>query len=127
MSVPEFVLENGKKLITVLGPMAADILREKIEKYVEKPHGSKVKDGAFEGCPIELAEDKAVIAVHPEKGEVVLLTSDNIQSYQLMMEKKKLHKVKFKTYYYYYITFRDGSTCYARMRKKYRDAMIRNV
>jgi len=127
MEITEVVIEGGKKLIQILTPELLKILKEEIERCKSKPHGSKVKEGVFKDCTIELAGDKALIAVNPEKGEVVWLTSDNIQSYQLVKEKERFHIRKYETYYYYYITFKDGSTCYARMRGKYRDAMINNV
>ncbi len=114
-------------MIQILTPEVLGALRSKIEQYKRIPHGSKVKEGVFKDCTIELAGDKALIAVNLEKGEVVWLTSDNIQSYQLVKEKERFHKGKYETYYYYHITFKDGSTCYARMRRKYRDAMINNV
>ncbi len=93
--------------------------------YFLKNHGSKVKEGAFKDCTIELAGDKAFIAVTPKKGEIVWLTSDNIRSYQFVKEKERFRprKMKYKTYYYYTITFKDGSQSYVRMRKKYRKAM----
>jgi hypothetical protein len=95
--------------------------------YFLKNHGSKVKEGAFKGCTIELAEDRAFIAVTPKKGEIVWLTSDNIQSYQYVKEKERFRPLKmaYKTYYYYTITFKDGSQSYVRMRKKYRKAMMK--
>jgi hypothetical protein len=125
MEMQNNVKEMGKNLIKIVGPILADELRRRWEKYKNKPHGSKVKEGVFKDCTIELAGDKALIAVHPENGEVVWLTSDYIDSFQLVKEKKKLHNMKYKTYFYYHITFKDGSQCYARMRKKYRNAMIK--
>lgn len=127
MGIPEGIVVAGKKLITILGPIAADELKRRVEEYRKKPHGSKVKEGIFKDCTIELDGDRAFIAVNPEKGEIVWLTSDNIQSYQFMQEKKKFHNWQLKTYYYYHIIFNDGNQCYARMREKYRDAMINNA
>ncbi len=100
---------------------------QELMTYFLKNRGSKVKEGAFKGCTIELAEDKAFIAVTPKKGEIVWLTSDNIQSYQYVKQKVRFrpNKMAYKTYYYYTITFKDGSQSYVRMRKKYRRAMIK--
>lgn len=110
-------------LVKVLG---IEVLEE-LKKYFGKTHGSKVKEGRYKDCTIELNGDKAFIVVNPEKGEVVWLTSDNIQSYQFIKEKERLHKGKKKMYYYYHITFKDGSTSCVRMREKYKTAMIRHT
>ena len=67
--------------------------------------------------------DKACIQLDKAGSRVLLLTSENIQSYRYV--KKKYHKLKLKDYYYYEITFKDGSESYVRMSKKYRDAMER--
>ena len=91
-----------------IGPVALQIAKKWFQKYTSKDHGSKVKMG------IQL--DKA-------GSRVLLLTSENIQSYRYV--KKKYHKLKLKDYYYYEITFKDGSESYVRMSKKYRDAMER--
>ena len=100
---------------------------QELLNYFLKNHGSKVKEGAFKDCTIELAGDKAFIAVTPKKGEIIWLTSDNIQSYQFVKKKDRFRPLKmaYKTYYYYTITFKDGSTSYVRMRKKYRKAMMK--
>ncbi len=119
MTIPKEVIDLAK----ILGP---EVLAELI-KYFGKTHGSKVKKGAYKDCAIELDGDKAFIVTDPEKGEVVWLASDNIQSYQFVKEKEKFHRMKLKTYYYYNITFKDGSTSYVRMRKKYCKAMLNNV
>lgn len=119
MKIPKEIIDLAK----VLGP---EVLAELI-KYFGKTHGSKVKEGSYKDCTIELDGDKAFIVTNPEKGEVVWLTSDNIQSYQFVKEKEKLHNMKMETYYYYSITFKDGSTSYIRMREKYKIAMIRHT
>lgn len=119
MKIPKEIIDLAK----VLGP---EVLAELI-KYFGKTHGSKVKEGSYKDCTIELDGDKAFIVTNPEKGEVVWLTSDNIQSYKFVKEKEKLHNMKMETYYYYSITFKDGSTSYIRMREKYKIAMIRHT
>lgn len=119
------MLEEIVDLLKILGPEDYKKLIKKILKYIGKPHGSKVKEGAFKDCTIELAGDKAFIAVAPKKGKIVWLTSDNIESYRFVKEKERLHYTKYKTYYYYNITFKDGKTSYVRMRKKYRKAMMK--
>lgn len=111
------------EMATIFGP---EILN-KLKNYAGKPHGSKVKEGAFKDCLIELAGDKAFIVVTAEKGEIVWLTSEYIKSYQFVKEKEKLRKGKFKTYYYYTITFKDDSVSYVRMRKKYLKAMMKHT
>lgn len=110
-----------------LAKLIAPKLLDELIAYEGKPHGSKVKEGAFKDCTIELAEDKAFIVATPENGEIVWLTSEYIQSCQFVKEKEKLHKGKLKTYYYYNIIFKDGSKSYVRMREKYRTAMLNNM
>ena len=105
-----------KGMVTIVGPA---LLKQGI-KFVGKDHGSKVKKGAFQECPVEMFADKACIVVDTEEGEIVLLTSENIQSYRYIKKKDRMAH----TYYYYEIVFHDGTTSYVRMRRKYRDAMI---
>ena len=121
MGIPPEALE----LLTILAPKGLDILR----KRLAAPHGSKVKDGAYKDCTIELDENDeyAFIVVDPGRGSVLYLTSDTIQAYQYVKQDKKLHKGKLKTYYYYNITFKDGSASYVRMRKKYCNAMFNHM
>lgn len=119
MIIPPGAVPAAKKLLTVLGPVAAGQLK----KYFSKDHGSKVKMGAYQDCPIGLFGDKACIITNEGNGEVIFLTSDTIQTYRLT--KEKFRPARMKTYYYYDITFKDGSTSYVRMSKKYRDAMKR--
>lgn len=115
MALPTIVVQAA----TILAP---EVLN-KLKNHVGKPHGSKVKEGAFKDCTIELAGDKAFIVATAEKGEIVYLTSEYIQSYQFVKEKQKLRRGKLKTYYYYNIIFKDGTASYVRMRKKYCKAM----
>ncbi len=61
--------------------------------------------------------------LNEDRGEVIMLTSETIQSYKLCEEKKKLNSAGYHTYFYYDITFKDGSKSYVRMRRKYREAM----
>lgn len=105
------------KIVTVLGPGVIKIGKELWDKT-----GSKVKTGAFQDCPLDMFGDKACIVTNPKQGGVVLLTSETIASYEFVKEKHK--KAKFKTYYYYEITFKDGQKSYVRMSSKYRNAML---
>lgn len=107
------------EIVTVVG----SALLEKAKVYWSKDHGSKVKMGAFHECPIEMFGDRACIVVDEEKGEVIFLTADFIQSYRYAGQKKRTVKLKQHTYFYYTITFKDGRESYVRMRRKYRDAM----
>lgn len=93
-----------------------------IEKKPWKKRGSKVKDGAYKDCAIEMIGDKAVI-VSKETYKVIELTSEYIESYQFLKEKERIVNFKQHTYYYYFINFKDGERSYVRMRRKYRDAM----
>lgn len=110
-----------KGIVSILAPVAL----EKAKGYWGGNHGSKVKMGAFQECKVEMFGDKACIVVDPERGEIILLTSDYIQSCQFVKEKFK--KLKMKTYYYYEIVYKDGKQSYVRMSGKYRDAMTRHM
>lgn len=129
MPLPISVPATTGKMIAILTPKVLDWVTAKATSYMGKPHGSKVKEGAYKDCTIEVDpnEEYAFIVVDMNRGEVVLLTSDNIQSCQFLKDKKKLHKGKLKTYYYYNIIFKDGSRSYIRMRRKYRDAMLNHM
>ncbi len=98
---------------------------EEESKENPKDHGSKVKEGVFAECSIEMFDDKAGIIVNRDKQEVVMLTRDNILSCKFVKSKKR--GIKLQTYYYYHITFHDGQKCQARMRKKYRNAMLSSM
>ena len=106
-----------------IGPVALQMAKKWFQKYTSKDHGSKVKMGEFAEASIEMFGDKACIQLDKAGSRVLLLTSANIQSYRYV--KKKYHKLKLKDYYYYEITFKDGSESYVCMSKKYRDAMER--
>lgn len=129
MPLPIGVPAAAGKIITKATPQLAEWVFTKTVSYMGKPHGSKVKEGAYKDCTIELdpSEEYAFIVVDMDRGDVVFLTSDTIQSCQLLKEKKKLHSGKLKTYYYYNIFFKDGSRSYVRMRKKYRNAMLNHM
>lgn len=113
------------QLITILGPQALAWLEDRLTK----PHGSKVKKGAYKDCLIELDESKeyAFIVVDPARGNILYLTSDTIQSCEYVKKAKKRRYLEYKTYYYYDITFKDGNRSYVRMRKKYRNAMFNHM
>lgn len=96
--------------------------KERLKKE-PKDHGSKVKEGVFAECSIEMFDNQAGIIVNKETQEVVMLTSDNVFSCKLVKSKIRM----MKKYYYYHITFHDGQKCLARMRKKYRDAIMGNL
>lgn len=121
MAIGEIAIGIALNVVTELSPTVLN----KLKNQIGKPHGSKVKEGKFKDCTIELADDKAFIAVTvtDKKGEIVWLTSENIKDYQFVKKKKKFRKGKLKTYYYYTITFKDNSSSYVRMRKKYCKAM----
>ena len=111
-------------------PLALGAARElyknkKQLQYFINQRGSKVKMGEFAGAPIEMFGDKACIQFGDDGKDVLLLTSDNIQSYTYVKKKKRVAVAKVHTYYYYNITFKDGSESYVRMRSKYAQAMER--
>ena len=112
-------MEAAQKIVVVLAPAAL----AKAKRYWSKDHGSKVKRGAFQECSVEMFGDKACIVVNEDSGEVVMLTSETIQTYRYVKEKYKTSRMK--KYYYYDITFKDGSESYVRMSKKYQEAMER--
>jgi len=95
-------------------------------KSLVKSH-SKVKTGAFCDCSIKLFGDKACIMVDKDRGEVIMLTSDTIQSCRYVESKKKVKPNGVHTYFYYDITFKDGRESYVRMNRKKRDAMMAHM
>lgn len=107
-----------KGVVTILGPA----LLKEAKKYWKEDHGSKVKEGAYKNCSIDMFADKTCILVDPEDGEIVLLIAENIMNCRFIKEKFRVKRGK--TYYYYEITFVDGKESYVRMSKKYRDAML---
>lgn len=72
---------------------------------------------------IEMFGNKACIQLDEEGSNVYMLTSDNVKDYEYVKEKKKLGGKGYRTYFYYDITFKDGTESYVCMRRKYRDAM----
>lgn len=118
--LPGMALE---KLMTTLAPIALGALQKKMGDYISTPHGSKVKEGVFKDCPIELIDNEACIVTDADKGEVLYLNRYTIESYEYKKKKKKIKG----TYYYCNITFKDGSVSYVRMREKYLGAMLRDM
>lgn len=118
-NIPPKVVAAAKNILIYGGPVAA----RELKKCVSKDNGSTVKMGAYQKCPIEMFGDRACIIVNADKGEYVLLTADTIQSYKFVKKKKRLTGAGYRTYFYYNITFHDGSESYVRMRRSYRDAM----
>jgi len=108
-------------LVTIIAPA---VLKE-TKKYWKKDHGSKVKEGAYKNCSIDMFGSKACILVEPEQGKVLLLTDEEIAGCKFIKDKFRIKCGK--TYYYYEITFKDGSRSIVRMSKKYRDAMCEYV
>ena len=121
---PKIAIIAGE-LANEFGPIALDKAKEKFTKYINTNHGSKVKMGEFADAKIDMFGDKACIKLSEDGRQFLLLTSDNIRSYKFVKEKKKLAKGKLRTYFYYNITFTDGSESYVRMRRKYAQAMER--
>ncbi len=117
--IPPEAIPVAKQIVIALAPAVLD----KARKCWSKDHGSKVKQGAFQECSVEMFGDKACIVVNENNGEVVMLTSDTIQSYRFVKKKERTVGLSRHTYFYYDITFKDGSESYVRMRRKYRDAM----
>lgn len=116
--IPPIALELAKKgIVTILVPA---VIKE-AEKYWSKDHGSKVKDGAYEESSIQIVGNKACILVDVAHGEVVFLTSDEIESCKFIKEKFRLNRGK--KYYYYEILFTDGKVCQIRVSDLIREAM----
>lgn len=120
---PPEAIAVAKKILTYGGPIAA----KELKKYLGKDHGSKVKMGVYQECSIGMFGDRACIIANADNGEYVLLTSDTIQSYKYVKEKRRVVGLTSHTYFYYNITFKDGSESYVRMRRKYRDAMLNHM
>lgn len=112
-------------IIAAALPVALGEAKKLFKKYLQKDQGSKVKKGAFAEASIEMYGNQACIQLDKAGRNVLLLTSDNVRSYEYVKEKKKAHGLTVHKYYYYTIYYTDGSSSYVRMRKKYRDAMER--
>ena len=89
-SISDAAGQVAAEILTKIGPEAAGMLWRKFKNYVEKDHGSKVKKGKFQECPIEMFGDKACILVDKQNGEIVLLTADTIQSCHQYREPKNV-------------------------------------
>lgn len=87
-------------------------------------HGSKVKAGDYKECKIASHEGKVYIIVNSERGEIIHLNSDTIESYEYVKEKKRMVGLELKTYFYYNLYFKSGAKSYVRMSRKKRDAML---
>lgn len=122
---PEVVAAAAKfakdGIVTIIAPAA---LNEAL-KYWKNDHGSKVKEGAYKNCSIDMFGDKACILVKPELGKVVLLTEEEVEFCEFIKEKFRVKRGK--NYYYYEIRFKDGNKSYIRMSSKYRDALCKYV
>lgn len=95
--------------------------RDQFKKYIKV---SKVQLGEFTGAPIEMfGDDMAYIRLKEDGSEVLMLTSDNIESYHFVSEEKRQVGLARHTYRYYAITFKDGSKSEVIMRDKYAEAM----
>ena len=108
-------------LMTILAPVAL----EEAKKYWSKDHGSKVKEGIFKDCPIDMFGNKACILVEPDAGKIVLLTDKEVEFCEFV--KEKFRASRGKKYYYYEIIFKDGNKSFVRMSSKYRDAMCKHL
>jgi len=82
-----------------IGLVALKFAKKWYKKYTSKDRGSKVKKGEFAEASIEMFGDKACIQLDEKGSRVLLLTSENIQSYRFA--EKKYKKLKLKDYYYY--------------------------
>ena len=120
---PEVILGAGKLIKEGMKTIAGPMVFKETKQFLEKDHGSKVKTGIYSECPIELFGDMACIITDIDKGECVLLTSENIES--LYFDKEKKRGFPVHTFYYYTITFKNQTRSYVRMRRKYRDAMLK--
>lgn len=117
-------VEQGKEIWDGLPHDARKAIKAKLMDIVTKRRGSKVKMGAYAECPLEMFGDKACIVVNGDKEHIIPLTADTVVSYRpVLKEKKKLVKGKLHKYYYLNILFKSGEESYARMRKKYLEAM----
>ena len=103
--------------------VALNIAKEVFKTYTSKNHGSKVKMGEFAGAALKMFGDKACIKLNKDGSKVLMLTKENVKSYKYHTEKQKMGPKGYHTYFYYTITFKDGTESYVCMRQKYRDAI----
>lgn len=69
---------------TTIAPVALQMAKKWFKKYSSKDRGSKVKKGEFAEASIEMFGDKACIQLDEKGNRVLLLTSENIQSYRFI-------------------------------------------
>ena len=125
---PKIVAVVAKEVVPIALDTAKELFGEikDAQAYFQKLiKVSKVKMGEFVEAPIGMFGDKACILLNDDGSKVLLLTSDTIESYQFVQEKKKGVGPSRHRYRYYNITFKNGSTSYVRMRRTYAEAMER--
>lgn len=118
--------ENCGMIVDQVGGIISECIGasyEAIKKELKKNRGSKVKTGLFAGSPIVEAGTSSCIVVDKDKHMFVYLTSENVQ--RITRVKKNFKLIRGKTYYYYDLTFRDGTRSYIRVSKKHRDNLER--
>ncbi len=111
------------KIVVALGPAA---LKE-VTHYLLGNHGSKVKMGDYAECKIARFDDTACIVVDSESGAVIPLGEDTVESYDFVKEKKRMVGLKYKTYFYYNVRFKNGQESYIRISRKNMMAFLQHM
>jgi len=126
--VDDAVIAAGiKKGATQIVKIAGPIALKQITEYLSGNHGSKVKEFAYAECKIARFDNIPCIVVDEGSGKIIPLSSDTIEKYTFIKEKKRMVGVKRKTYFYYDITFKNGERSRIRISRKNSDAMLRDL
>lgn len=117
------IKKGATQIVKIAGPFAL----KQIKEYLSGNHGSKVKEFAYAECKIARFDHVPCIVVDEGSGKIIPLSSDTIEKYTFIKEKKRMVGVKLKTYFYYDITFKNGERSRIRISRKNCDAMLRNL
>ena len=117
------IKKGATQIVKIAGPFAL----KQITEYLSGNHGSKVKEFAYAECKIARFDNIPCIVVDSGSGKIIPLSSETIEKYTFIKEKKRMVGVKLKTYFYYDITFRNGERSRIRISRKNCDAMLRNL
>ena len=126
--VDDVVIAAGiKKGATQIAKIAGPFALKQITEYLSGNHGSKVKEFAYAECKIARFDNIPCIVVDSGSGKIIPLSSETIEKYTFIKEKKRMVGVKLKTYFYYDIKFRNGERSRIRISRKNCDVILRNL
>ena len=119
-AAPELSKTVGKNASEVIDRLGSE-LNDRLNEYLSKTHGSKVKVGKYSECPIVDAGTISAIIDIGNNNEIIYLSTEFVKTCRYA--KKKFKKLKRKNDYYYEIIFHDGSQSYIRVSEKHKKNM----